>query len=107
MTGQPPGRAGGATGPRGAEERRRAVRVFVRTHHPDVGGDIEAFVAGLDRLRAGGPGARPGLPAEDDPRLDVPVVGVPPPLSVRVLRRLVRALRGWLARRPAAPSRVR
>lgn len=34
-----------------AESERRAERAayrrFVRTHHPDVGGDPEAFIAGL------------------------------------------------------------
>ncbi len=34
-------------------EQRRRVREFVRTHHPDVGGDHETFVRGLAALRAG------------------------------------------------------
>jgi hypothetical protein len=46
---------------------RRAYREFVRTHHPDRGGDPEEFIAGLHRfhteLRAAGPGqARPREP---------------------------------------------
>jgi hypothetical protein len=52
---------------------RAQVRAFVRTHHPDVGGDPIAFREGLAALRAAGRG--PG-PAPDDPRLDAPVVGV-------------------------------
>jgi hypothetical protein len=29
------------------QSRRRARREFIRTHHPDRGGDPEAFAAGL------------------------------------------------------------
>ena len=32
---------------------RKAVRAFVRQHHPDVGGDPAAFAAGLAALRSG------------------------------------------------------
>lgn len=32
---------------------RRALREFVRTHHPDRGGDPAVFVAGLAALRRG------------------------------------------------------
>ncbi|MGW0230033.1 hypothetical protein ACWDWO_17095 [Actinopolymorpha singaporensis] len=32
---------------------RSAFRAWVRTHHPDVGGDHAEFVAGLERMRAG------------------------------------------------------
>ena len=38
---------------RSDRERRRLVREFVRTHHPDVGGDPVAFVQGLAGLRRG------------------------------------------------------
>ncbi|MGH3426286.1 MAG: hypothetical protein ACRDQZ_01720 [Mycobacteriales bacterium] len=31
---------------------RRAFREFVKTHHPDTGGDPTVFMAGLDRLRS-------------------------------------------------------
>ncbi|MEJ2886886.1 hypothetical protein [Actinomycetospora aeridis] len=48
---------------------RAARRAFVRTHHPDVGGDPVAFREGLAALRA--------HPAPDDPRLDAPIVVVP------------------------------
>lgn len=34
-----------------ADTGRRAFRAFVRTHHPDRGGDPEAFVAGLAAFR--------------------------------------------------------
>ena len=40
----------------GGEEWRRARRAFLRTHHPDVGGDPEEFVLGLARFDA--PAAR-------------------------------------------------
>ncbi|GAA0338950.1 hypothetical protein NE235_27600 [Actinoallomurus spadix] len=32
---------------------RHEFSVWVRAHHPDVGGDPERFAAGLDRWRAG------------------------------------------------------
>ena len=38
---------------------RAAFRAWVRTHHPDVGGDPEEFRAGLER-RAGMEGRRSG-----------------------------------------------
>lgn len=89
-------------------ECRSAVRAFVRTHHPDVGGDPETFAAGLRRLRdAGGelrqvPGTSARWPAEDDPRLDVPITvvtartrafGVISRLARRIRLRLTRAIR--------------
>lgn len=45
-----------------AREDRRVLREFVRTHHPDVGGDPEAFRAGLAELRRrqAGPGRARG-----------------------------------------------
>ena len=70
---------------------RAALRAFVRTHHPDVGGDPVAFREGLAAHRAAL--AAPG-PAADDPRLDAPVVAV----SGRRLARLGRLGRR-LARR--------
>jgi curved DNA-binding protein CbpA len=38
------------TGADPAAERRRAYREFVRTHHPDVGGAPDEFIAGLRRF---------------------------------------------------------
>jgi hypothetical protein len=75
---------------------RAALRAFVRTHHPDVGGDPVAFREGLSQLRAAlGPASgRAGWLAADDPRLDAPVVAV----SDRRLARLGRLGRR-LARR--------
>ena len=79
-----------------AGDPRAALRAFVRTHHPDVGGDPVAFREGLAQLRAAlGPAAGgAGWPAADDPRLDAPVVAV----SDRRLARLGRLGRR-LARR--------
>ncbi|WP_328643944.1 hypothetical protein OHS58_22865 [Amycolatopsis sp. NBC_00348] len=42
-----------ARGARDDPEARAAFREFVRTHHPDVGGDPAEFAAGLARFRAG------------------------------------------------------
>ncbi len=38
-----------------AAEERRAFRAFVRSHHPDVGGDPVLFMAGLAAWRGGPP----------------------------------------------------
>jgi hypothetical protein len=43
------------------QSRRRARREFIRAHHPDRGGDPDAFAAGLaafDRLAPRAPAAR-------------------------------------------------
>jgi hypothetical protein len=73
-------------------ERRAAFRAFVRTHHPDVGGDPAVFAAGLARFRAGEPGAA-------ESRYDAPV-------RFAVNRRRVAAvLARWRRRR--RPPRVR
>ena len=83
-------------------EERAAYRAFVREHHPDRGGDPDAFVAGLARFRAG-PAGRPA-PGDDEPdddaRYDAPVEIVTPlPLPVRVAVALIRTLRSHRARR--------
>lgn len=56
---------------------RAALRAFVRTHHPDVGGDPEVFAAGLAELREAELRARRNseLAAPAD-RGDAPVVVV-------------------------------
>jgi hypothetical protein len=75
------------------DERRRARRrEFIRTHHPDRGGDPAAFITGLADLDRG---ERPGDDRAD--RVRVTVVARRP-----ILARLWRALR----RRPG-PRRVR
>ncbi|GAA0541301.1 hypothetical protein GCM10011581_37290 [Saccharopolyspora subtropica] len=77
---------------------RAAIRAFVRTHHPDVGGDPEVFVAGLAALRAGpSTGRRPW------DRYDAPVVVVVRPRGIRAL---LHRFRTWRARRHR-PPRVR
>ncbi|MEA5366135.1 hypothetical protein VA596_41865 [Amycolatopsis sp., V23-08] len=73
-------------------EARAAFREFVRTHHPDVGGDPAEFAEGLARFRAG--------PSEvDDARYDAPIRFV-------VNRRGVAAVFARLRRR-RRPPRVR
>jgi hypothetical protein len=72
-----------------AEERAR-FRAFVREHHPDRGGDPEAFVAGLARFDT----AAPVDPDPTDRRFDAPVEVVGPlPLPVRVGVALIRTWR--------------
>lgn len=84
----------------GADERA-AFRAFVREHHPDRGGDPDAFVAGLTRFRAGvrpvpprmsgggGTGPEPGTNRGDAP---VEVVA-PLPLPLRGVLHLMRRWR--------------
>ncbi|MGW1678750.1 hypothetical protein [Saccharopolyspora sp. NPDC002376] len=72
-------------------DTRRAIRAFVRANHPDVGGDPEAFAAGLAELRAG------------RDRYDAPIVVVHRP---RGIRGLLHRIRDWRARRKQ-PPRVR
>lgn len=59
------------------QARRRAFREFVRTYHPDVGGDPAVFAAGVAAYRSGRPIPAPRpLPSlrPDDPRLDAELV---------------------------------
>ncbi len=77
-------------------DRRRAYLKFVRTHHPDRGGDHATFVDGLAALRD------TGAVADDDPRLDRPIHVV---RRRRGLRRLLEILR--TLRQPPPPPRVR
>ena len=61
--------------------RRAQRREFIRTHHPDRGGDSESFIAGL---------------AEFD---TVPLAGNPPPRVFVVAKRgLPTLVAGWLTR---------
>lgn len=71
---------------------RAAFRAFVRTHHPDVGGDPDEFMAGLAEFsRAGVPEADP-----DDPRYDAPISFVVSPKGVARVRQ-------WRRRRRRPP----
>ncbi|WP_018334427.1 hypothetical protein [Actinomycetospora chiangmaiensis] len=96
-------------------------RAFARRHHPDVGGDPETFRRGLAAFRAGrspfeavpdgdgghDPAGTDAAPrwriADDDPRLDAPIVAV----SGHVVPRTLRAGRRWLGRAPLNPVRIR
>ncbi|KAA1027792.1 hypothetical protein FVA95_13895 [Pseudonocardia sp. EV170527-09] len=102
-----PGGPGGLT-----PEQRSAYRSFVRTHHPDRGGDPEVFRAGLARFRAlaADPhgGAASGLddPRHDDPRYDAPIEIVRDlPLPTRVLVALIRTVRRRTHPRVDRPGR--
>ncbi len=76
--------------------RRSDFREFVRTHHPDVGGDPATFVAGLAAYR-------PAVIRADDPRLAADVVFRRTPRGLlAVVDRMVR----WYAQR-RRPPRVR
>ncbi|MFC4913097.1 hypothetical protein [Actinomadura gamaensis] len=58
-----------------ARAERAAFRAWVRAHHPDLGGDPEAFAAGLRRRYRKGSG-KGATGARPDPRMDAPIVGV-------------------------------
>jgi hypothetical protein len=76
-------------------QERSAFRAFVREHHPDRGGDPEAFVAGLARFAA--PAQPPAPEPDDEHRYDAPVEVVAPlPFPVRVGVALIRT---WHRRR--------
>lgn len=70
----------------GAEEVKRRRREFIRVHHPDRGGDADAFIAGL---RAFGAKGQPPL-AGPLPRV---VVVRRRPWPVRLARAVARWLR--------------
>jgi hypothetical protein len=95
--------AGPLTGPgsAGTRDMRRAFVEFVRTHHPDVGGDPEAFRAGLAAFRT----QRPRVPRTSSGGLG----GNAGPIRVHRRRRGLGGLLSWLAAaraRRRRPSRV-
>ncbi|GAA4863878.1 hypothetical protein [Saccharopolyspora rosea] len=73
---------------------RAEFRAFVRTHHPDVGGDPAVFAAGVAEFRAR---------RERPDRYDAPIVVVDRARGVRGL--LHRLRERWARRR--RPPRVR
>jgi hypothetical protein len=77
------------------EESQRRLRserrAFIRTHHPDFGGDPAAFRAGLQHLDA--------TLSETPPRV---LIMAAPPWALRPLTSLIRRLQ-----RRRQPSRVR
>ncbi|MFP5070478.1 hypothetical protein ACLFMI_12520 [Pseudonocardia nantongensis] len=98
-------------------EQRAAYRSFVRTHHPDRGGDPEVFRDGLARYRAIAAGQDPGpgtgdraghtrYGPVDDRRYDRPIEIVPDlPLPTRVLVALIRTARRRSRPRVDRPDR--
>lgn len=87
MTEEPgPARADAQT----VAQQRAEFRAFVREHHPDRGGDPEAFVAGLARFEATRSAATP----VSERRYDAPIeVVVAHPLPLRVAIALIRTVR--------------
>lgn len=85
-------------GSSGLTSRQRAeFRSFVRTHHPDRGGDPAAFVAGLAYYRdlAAGAATEPAgaSPAAGRDRYDAPIEIVRDlPLPTKVLVALIRTI---------------
>lgn len=79
-------------------EERAAFRAFVRTHHPDRGGDPQVFVEGMARFA----GRAPQPPAADDirtgdrsdARFDAPIEVVAPlSMPMRVAVAMIRTVR--------------
>ncbi|GAA4984019.1 hypothetical protein WHI96_10565 [Pseudonocardia tropica] len=97
-----PGGHGGLT-----PAQRSAYRSFVRTHHPDRGGDPEVFRAGLARFRALAADPHSGRTTDpDDRRYDAPIEIVPDlPLPTRVLVALIRTVRRRTHPRVDRPGR--
>lgn len=80
------------------EQWRAEFRAFVRAHHPDRGGDPDAFVAGMARFAASRPPSVPAtesVPDDDlDPRYDRPVEFTTRyPFPMRVAIALIRTVR--------------
>jgi hypothetical protein len=82
-----------------ARETERRRREFIRTHHPDRGGDTESFIAGLRGFDAEQAPAGPGPGPGPQPRVTViPHRAWPTRLVTAAVRRL----------RPGSPpARVR
>lgn len=84
------------TEPVDEEQWRAEFRAFVRTHHPDRGGDPDAFVAGMAGFASSRP---PSVQVPDpadvlDPRYDRPVEFTTPyPFPMRVAIALIRTVR--------------
>jgi hypothetical protein len=71
------------------EQERAEYRAFVRDHHPDRGGDPDAFVAGLARFKE-----------QADSRYDAPIEIVRPlPAPLRLAIALIRTVRRQRDRR--------
>jgi hypothetical protein len=71
---------------------RAAFRAFVRAHHPDVGGDPDEFIAGVEQFRT-----QAETPdTADDGRYDAPVSFVVSPKGVARARQ-------WRRRRRRPP----
>ena len=87
------------TGDTNTESVRAAYLAFVREHHPDRGGNVDAFVAGLAEFRSAGrigsgtPRGSQHWPAD---RYDAPVFVVVRPRGVRAV---TQRLRRWWNRR--------
>lgn len=71
---------------------RQAFRAFVRSHHPDLGGDPSAFAAGL-AVFGRGAGTKRQMDAARDARFDAPVVFYRQPHGIRALLVWLRSLR--------------
>lgn len=72
------------------EDERAAYRAFVRTHHPDRGGDPEFFIAGLARFRSEAEGSASERTGPPDAPIEVVAT---PPLPARVAIALIRTWR--------------
>ena len=77
-----------------SDEKRKARRLFVRNHHPDLGGDVDAFREGLRTFEPApvepAPPAAPGAPAG-------------PPVTDRLAKGLGR----FVAKTAAVPGEVK
>jgi len=90
------------------DSRRRARREFIRTHHPDVGGDPAVFTAGLAEFHTGSAEGSfttrwPEWVAPDDRRLNADIVFRRRPRGFEAVLLWLKQLRD----RDKRPARVR
>jgi len=78
-----------------SDEKGKARRLFVRKHHPDLGGDVDSFREGLKTFEAPPEPASPAAPA-------APPVTAPP-----VTDRLAKGLGRFIAKTAAMPGEVK
>lgn len=74
---------------------RAAYVAFLRQHHPDRGGDVDAFVAGLAEVRVAYRAS-----AHQPDRYDAPIVVVVRPRGLRALSHRIRRWRDRRFRKP-------
>ena len=79
-----------------SDDKRKARRLFVRKHHPDIGGDVDAFREGLKTFEVPVEAPTPTPPA-------APARPAGPPVTDRLAKGLGR----FVAKTAAMPGEVK